>query len=84
MSSQKHNSILDQLFLHSQKVKYLIRENTGFNIGAWDYGWRHFPPYDYYLGLAEKVFPGGRVWPPQPPLINYPLVRSFLTKREET
>ncbi|OPF20056.1 hypothetical protein B1L04_00865 [Microcystis aeruginosa KW] len=22
---------------------------------------------DRYLGLAEKVFPGGRVWPPQPP-----------------
>jgi lipopolysaccharide biosynthesis protein len=25
------------------------RENTGMNIGAWDYGWREHPGYDCYL-----------------------------------
>ncbi|BCU14391.1 hypothetical protein MAN88_49550 [Microcystis aeruginosa] len=44
--------------LDSQKVKYLIRENTGFNIGAWDDGWRHLPPYDYYLFLQDDCFIG--------------------------
>ncbi len=33
-----------------------MRENTGFNIGAWDYGWRHLPPYDYYLFLQDDCF----------------------------
>jgi hypothetical protein len=48
--------------LDSQKVKYLIRENTGFNIGAWDYGWRHLPPYDYYLFLQDDCFIVRPLW----------------------
>ncbi len=30
------------------------RENTGYNIGAWEYGWRREPRADYYLFLQEE------------------------------
>lgn len=30
------------------------RENTGMNIGAWDFGWRANPHYDYYLFLQDE------------------------------
>jgi hypothetical protein len=39
-----------------------MRENTGFNIGAWDYGWRHLPPYDYYLFLQDDCFIVRPLW----------------------
>ncbi len=36
-------------------VEFLhYRENTGMNIGAWDYGWRCHPDYDYYLFLQDE------------------------------
>ncbi len=42
--------------LDAQKIQYFIRENKGFNIGAWDYAWRRFPSYDYYLFLQDDCF----------------------------
>jgi hypothetical protein len=35
-------------------VEILYRENTGYNIGAWDYGWRFGTRADYYLFLQEE------------------------------
>lgn len=35
-------------------VEVLYRENTGFNIGAWELGWRQMPSADYYLFLQEE------------------------------
>jgi hypothetical protein len=35
-------------------VEILYRENTGYNIGAWDYGWRNASRADYYLFLQEE------------------------------
>jgi hypothetical protein len=35
-------------------VEILYRENTGYNIGAWDYGWRTGDRADYYLFLQEE------------------------------
>jgi hypothetical protein len=32
----------------------LYRENTGYNIGAWEYGWRTADPAEYYLFLQEE------------------------------
>ncbi|MGC8641948.1 MAG: hypothetical protein ACP5XB_18940 [Isosphaeraceae bacterium] len=43
----------------------LYRENTGFNIGAWEHGWRTGPPYDIYLFLQEecRIAQGGWLSP---------------------
>ena len=35
-------------------VEVVYRENTGYNIGAWDHGWRVAAPADYYLFLQEE------------------------------
>jgi len=35
-------------------VEVLYRENTGYNIGAWNLGWRQGPSADYYLFLQEE------------------------------
>ncbi len=35
-------------------VTILYRENTGYNISAWDHGWRQEPRADYYLFLQEE------------------------------
>jgi hypothetical protein len=35
-------------------LEIYYRENTGYNIGAWDYGWRTAAPADYYLFLQEE------------------------------
>ncbi len=32
----------------------LYRENTGYNIGAWEHGWRQRPGFDHYLFLQEE------------------------------
>jgi hypothetical protein len=37
-----------------QDVDVRYRENTGYNIGAWDHGWRVDPPYETYLFLQEE------------------------------
>lgn len=36
------------------EVEVLYRPNTGYNIGAWDHGWRAGPAYDDYLFLQEE------------------------------
>ena len=35
-------------------VEVLYRENTGYNIGAWNLGWRADPAADFYLFLQEE------------------------------
>ncbi len=40
----------------------LIRENIGFNIGAWDYAWRKLPKYDYYLFLQDECYMRKKNW----------------------
>ena len=37
-----------------QEIEILYRENLGYNIGAWDLGWRQGPPRDAYLFLQEE------------------------------
>lgn len=43
---------------HSQQhiTAILSRENSGYNIGAWDFGWRAFPQYDRYLFLQDECY----------------------------
>jgi len=38
------------------KIYFLIRPNTGMNIGAWDQGWRYFDGYDYYFFFQDECF----------------------------
>lgn len=35
-------------------VRTSYRENTGYNVGAWEHGWRQNPAYDCYLFLQEE------------------------------
>ena len=35
-------------------VEVLYRENTGYNIGSWDFGWRQGPAADIYLFLQDE------------------------------
>lgn len=35
-------------------LRIVNRENQGYNIGAWDAGWRASPDYDYYLFLQDE------------------------------
>jgi hypothetical protein len=35
-------------------VGVCYRENSGYNIGAWDAGWRQLPPYPSYLFVQEE------------------------------
>jgi GT2 family glycosyltransferase/2-polyprenyl-3-methyl-5-hydroxy-6-metoxy-1,4-benzoquinol methylase len=35
-------------------IDVCYRENTGFNLGAWDAGWRKDPPYSAYLFLQDE------------------------------
>lgn len=38
------------------KPKILNRENTYFNLGAWDHGWRNSPGYEFYFFLQDDCF----------------------------
>ena len=40
----------------SNKIKVIERENYGFNIGAWDAGWRYLPDYQNFLFLQDDCF----------------------------
>lgn len=42
--------------------KVFIRENTGFNLGAWDYAWRKLPNYDFYLFIQDDCFIRTKSW----------------------
>lgn len=37
-------------------IRVLNRENTGWNLGAWEAGWRASPGYTYYLFLQAECF----------------------------
>lgn len=39
-----------------------IRENTGFNLGAWDHAWRRLPAYDRFLFLQDDCLVRRRGW----------------------
>ena len=36
--------------------KVFIRENTGFNLGAWDHAWRILPQYENYLFVQDDCY----------------------------
>lgn len=36
--------------------RVLNRENTGYNIGAWEAGWRHAAGYEFYMFLQDECF----------------------------
>jgi hypothetical protein len=38
------------------RPRVLNRENHGYNLGAWDYGWRNAEGYEYYLFLQDDCF----------------------------
>ncbi|MEM9014977.1 MAG: hypothetical protein AAGB02_07700 [Pseudomonadota bacterium] len=38
----------------SRTIRILHRENIGFNVGAWQHGWRSTPGYDFYLFLQDE------------------------------
>jgi hypothetical protein len=38
------------------RLRILNRENTGYNLGAWDHGWRNADGYAYYLFLQDDCF----------------------------
>lgn len=44
------------------RPQILDRENQGFNIGAWDHGWRNAGDYEYYLFIQDDCFLKGRSW----------------------
>jgi hypothetical protein len=43
-------------------IKVLNRENRGFNIGAWDCGWRSTQGYENFLFLQDDCFVVRRGW----------------------
>ena len=46
----------------NQCVQVFIRENTGYNLAAWDYAWRHLPNHDHFLFLQDDCFVFKRGW----------------------
>lgn len=47
-------ALLERHLQFKSAISY--RENTGMNIGAWDYGWRSSPNYNYYLFLQDECY----------------------------
>ena len=37
-------------------TKIFVRENTGFNLGAWNYAWRFLPQYENYLFMQDDCY----------------------------
>jgi len=37
-------------------IRVFNRENTGWNLGAWDFGWRAAGPYSYFLFLQDDCY----------------------------
>jgi hypothetical protein len=48
--------------LATSGVRVLNRENTGWNLGAWEAGWRASPGYRYFLFLQAECFVKRRGW----------------------
>jgi len=42
--------------------RVFIRENRGFNLGAWDHAWRHLPDHDFFLFLQDDCRVIRRRW----------------------
>ena len=40
----------------SPKVRVFNRENTHYNIGAWEHGWRNVEGYEFFLFLQDECF----------------------------
>ncbi len=38
------------------RPRVLNRENSHYNLGAWEYGWRHAGDYEFYLFLQDDCF----------------------------
>jgi hypothetical protein len=36
------------------EVEVMYRENSGFNIGSWECGWRQYQEYDYFIFLQDE------------------------------
>ncbi len=43
-------------------TKVFIRENTGFNLGAWDHSWRSLPQHYRFLFLQEECCVARKHW----------------------
>lgn len=43
-------------------ITVAVRENVGFNIGAWEHGWRMDPPRDAYLFLQDECVVRATPW----------------------
>lgn len=48
------NVTLTRLPERHKAVEVLHRENRGFNVGAWQHGWKSYPHYDFYLFLQDE------------------------------
>lgn len=47
---------LEQTLFPNLKLLVLNRENFGYNIGAWEHGWRNLPMHDYYMFLQDECY----------------------------
>lgn len=56
---------LDYVPPSSLKARFqqvFVRENVGYNLGAWDYAWRRLPEYDRFLFLQDDCLAVRRGW----------------------
>ena len=44
------------------RPRIINRENAGYNLGAWECGWRSAADYEYYLFLQDECFLKRRNW----------------------
>ncbi len=43
-------------------LQVFVRDNAGYNLGAWDYAWRHLPDHDYFLFLQDDCIVSKNGW----------------------
>jgi hypothetical protein len=43
-------------------LRVCYRENEGYNIGAWNHGWRQAPSYDFYVFLQDECLIARAHW----------------------
>lgn len=46
----------------SMSIRVINRENAGWNLGAWEAGWRASPGYEYFLFLQAECFLKSKDW----------------------